>query len=517
MIEEEVERINRERKFYGAAADYFEFTGLEALCDSGAGTGKSFSVMCKADYTARTYPLSRQLFARQTRKSMNDSILPDWRELVLFDGHTAISTTATKEHQDVYTYPNKATITLAGLENIDRILSAQYDRIYIFQAEETSIESWEKLISRLRNNRTPYHQISADVNPAGQFNWLNTRFADENLTDNRGRFLYKHHDNPLWFDHATEMWTKAGEVYIGEVLEALTGIRRERLLNHRWVAEEGVILDEYDPSIHLVSAEMEYSQGHGTWYLHVNGWDEPVRISYFTAGVDWGWEPDPGVLSVWAYDSPKWHPKIRRFRIAEVYRTKWQREEWAEVAEELWAKYGISYFSCDRSNPEAINLFNIRIGKHLGRDADAVAVKCPVIGGGHRSEISNGIDVMREGLRNKVTNHVRTFFVRDALLYGRDETLAKAGKPTCTEHEILSWVYQKNEEGKPNQEKPDKTCDEHGIDCWRYDEILNFIHGYGKTQEKAKVWPSNSYGAMFDRMLGRRKKKKKKHRYSWEK
>ena len=176
---DEAETIQRKRTFYGAAAEYFSFEGLEALCDSGAGTGKSFAVMCKADYTARQYKMSRQLFSRQTRKSMNDSILPDWRERVLFEGHTAISTTASKEHQDTYTYPNGSVIVLAGLENIDRILSAQYDRINIFQAEETSLESWEKLISRLRNGRTPYHQITADVNPASEFHWINQRFLDD--------------------------------------------------------------------------------------------------------------------------------------------------------------------------------------------------------------------------------------------------------------------------------------------------------------------------------------------------
>jgi hypothetical protein len=190
--------------------------------------------------------------------------------------------------------------------------------------------------------------------------------------------------------------------------------------------------------------------------------------------------------------------------VAEIYKTRWQKEEWADAAVDLWSKYDIRFFSCDRSNPEAINLFNLRIGSRLGREAPAIAVRCPVLGGGHRSEITNAIDVMREGLKNPTSGHVRTYFLRDALCEGRDESLAKAGRPTCTEQEIHSWVYQKNEDGRPNQEKPDDTCDDHGIDAWRYDEVLNFVHGFGKKGTRQKKWDPGTYGARWDEILKNR-------------
>jgi hypothetical protein len=509
--------INRQHTFYGASAEYIQFEGVEALLDSGAGTGKSFCAMVKADITARKYPGSRQLFARQTRKSMNDTVLPDWRERVLFKGHPAISKTSGIPHQELYTYPNGSTVALGGLAEPDRILSSQYDRIVIFQAEETELEVYEKLISRLRAGHTPYHQITLDVNPGSQYHWINQRYDVDKLTEQRQRFFFKHQDNPAWYDHERDEWTQDGINYIKLALGSLTGIRRERLLFHRWIAEEGVILENYDPSIHLLSGELEFSQDHGTWFLHVHGWNEPVRVSYFTAGVDWGWDPDPGVISVWAYDSPKWHNDIRRFKVAEIYKTKWQKEQWAEAAEELWAKYEIKQFYCDRSNPEAINQLNLRLGKLMGGKAPAIAVKHPVIGGGHRSDIANGIDVMREGLRNAVSGHIRTFIVRDSLLHGRDEGLAKKGRPTCTEQEVLSWVYQKNEEGKPNKEKPEPTCDDHGMDAWRYDEIGNFLHGKGHKPRAEEGPKPGTYGEMYDRMLKRKREKlNRKKKYSWQ-
>lgn len=517
MADVDEQTIDREHVFYGAAAQYMAFDGVEALLDSGAGTGKSFCAMVKADVTARAHPGSRQLFARQTRKSLNESILPDWRDRVLFPGHPAISKTSSIAHQELYQYPNGATVALGGLENIDRILSAQYDRIVIFQAEETSLESYEKLITRLRNGKTDYHQISLDVNPGSQYHWINQRYADDKLTDQRQRFYFKHFDNPLWFNHETGEWTKDGVNYIRTALGSLTGVRRERLLFHKWIAEEGVILEDYAPDTHLISGELEFSQNHGSWFLHVNGWKEPVRISYFTAGIDWGWHPDPGCISVWAYDAPRWHPEIRRFRVAEVYRTKWQREQWAEVAQELWSKYDIKQFYCDRSNPEAINYINLKIGKLSKRDMPAIAVKYPVMGGGHRSEISNGIDLMREGLKNKVSGHVRTYYVRDSLVYGRDEELARTGRPTCTEQEILSWVYMKNEEGKPNREKPDPACDDHGLDCARMDECGNYLHGKGRTHQENPQYKPGTYGELYSRMLKKIKDRKdpKRKKFSW--
>ena len=124
---------------------------------------------------------------------------------------------------------------------------------------------------------------------------------------------------------------------------------------------------------------------------------------------------------------------------------------------------------------------------------------------------------MREGLRNKVTGHTRSYLVRDALIGGRDEALYKAGRPTCTEQEILSWVYLKNEDNKPNKEQPDPKCDEHGMDCWREDEVGNFVHGYGKSMAPDKEWAPNTYGAMYDRMRKKKKDEKRKgRRYSWE-
>ena len=57
------------------------------------------------------------------------------------------------------------------------------------------------------------------------------------------RLLSRHVDNPSL--------TKA---YLKN-LERLSGARYERLFKGRWVSEEGLVYDEWDPAIHMIEAE----------------------------------------------------------------------------------------------------------------------------------------------------------------------------------------------------------------------------------------------------------------------
>lgn len=500
-------------RFYGAAAKCLAYTGLERLAASGAGTGKSFSLLVEADMVARQNPGARILFARQTRVSLNDTILPLWRDNVLGHGNPVIRASSTIPFQHNYIYPNHSDIVIGGLEDADKVLSAEYDRIYIFQAEECSIESYEKALTRLRHNHTPYHQITLDVNPGSRYHWINKRFPEEHEgeVDGRCRFCYRHEDNPTLFDHKKGEWTDWGREYVLRILGSLTGVRRQRLLNHLWVAEEGIILDNYDPAVHLISAELEKDDARG-WMLHQRGVSEPIPIAYFTAGVDWGWDPDPGVIQVWAYDSPRWHQGIRRYRVAEIYKTRLQREEWADRAVDLWKKYDIRFFVCDRSRPQSITYFNQRIGRAMGRDMPMIAVGQPSLGGNRvagASEIYEGIDLMREGLRHPVTGHVRTRYVADAFPEGKDTRLIEKHRPTCTEEELTEWVYTPLKEDDPQKEPPPlRSCDDHGIDAARMDECFNWLTSLAPSITQEQKWKPGTYGESWLKKLKSMRKRR---------
>jgi hypothetical protein len=504
----------------GPAASFFQYRGREALCEGGTRCGKSWALLLKIDYTARTYPGSRQLVCRQTFVSLIQSILKDWRDEILWLGHPAISATASVEHQKTYTYPNGSVVHFAGLENMrdtaSPILSTKWDRIYIIQAEETSMNDWEVLATRLSSFKADYHQLVADCNPAAPSHWLNTRFGPDHTGVDRQRFAFRHYDNPLFYDglYPSGSWTKEGEEYMAILESTLTGVRRERFLKNRWVAAEGVILDEFDPRRHCIKAELEKDERFG-WMLHVDGQSQPIRIAYFTAGVDFGWHPDPGAMQLWAYDSPRWHPHIRRFRVDEIIRLRWQQEQWADVVEDWHATYGVRHFSCDPHDPENINAFRMRLGKAGNRSLPGVVVKCPPIGGGHRRSpiLEPQIDLLREGLKNPKDGHVRTYFVQ-RWSQGIDEELRRTGRPATEEQEIESWVYAINADGSPTM-KPNPRCDEHGISADRYDQTLNFARGFGRdipVDDTAK--PDDVTRQMFDR---KRAKEAKRNRFKWKK
>lgn len=490
----------RHTDLWGAASRLMRCEDLEVVADSGAGTGKSFSVLSKANLTAERYPGSRQLFCRQTRKSMNETILPMWEAKVLWPGHPAITGTATYEHRDTYRYPNGSIVTLIGLEHIDRVLSAEYDRIYVFQGEETTLESHEKLITRLRHGATPYHQIVHDVNPAQASHWLNRR-PEERICvacfDPEGdelprqilmrpgepcsvcggmesrarmtRIRYRHHDNPRWYDWRAKRWTDEGRVYIGVTLEALTGVRRARLRDHQWVSAEGLVWPEYDPARHLVSGDLvtdergELVRGsRGEAYLQLTEPRKRVALRWCFASVDWGYSA-PGCMQLWGVD-----PGGVMYRVREIYRRGERGDWWAEQVERWHKRYELRQIVCDPAEPDRIDQFNARLGYDGGRDVGGIAI-------GANNAVQMGLDTVGDAFARGLI-----FLVRDAN-EAVDHELRERGQPWRWESELESYVLTKTE-GMPERQRlkvelrgePDPTCHDHACAAARYSCVWRF-------------------------------------------
>jgi phage terminase large subunit len=485
------------------------------LNESGARTGKTHSELVKAWHCAETYPGSRQLFARETRKALTETVLPDWENKILGRGHPAIGK-ARRNNRDAYHFPNGSDIILHGLDDPENILSGEFDRIFVFQAEQlTRQDTWDALLSRLSGSATPYCQATADANPGGERHWLIKRvdevlcllcstIVDPGRMDcqacgsiHLGRmrhFAYRHTDNPLWYDWKTKTWTQRAIDYIVGSLGRLRGTRRKRLLLHQWVSDQGLVLEDYDPEIHRISGKLEQTPS-GSWQLTVTspGWSkgskDPMReavvhLDWFGGGADWGFSPHPGVLQIWGYDRFG-----RRFRVAEVYKTNQQLDWWAGVAHELWKEFKFRYIAVDPSAPAMKDAFNRRIG--VDHQGPAIAISADNTIRRQEPDLA-GIDLMRWGLRDP-NGMVRTFLLRDAQRYGIDAELHDAGLPTCLEDEIPEWVFERKKSTDKLTDKPDEQCANHGLDCWRYE----CAEGWG-VREAATIgapkYPSGSAG-----------------------
>jgi len=256
---------HRPFKPYGAADQLFRTQAREILIVGPAGTGKTRAVLEKLYLMAMRHAQCRILLVRATRASLNESVLVTLENKVLPAGSGLLSG-AHRQTRTTYKLDNGSEIVVLGLDNVNRIMSAEYDAVGVFEATEVLEDDWEKLDTRCRNGRMGYHQLIADCNPGSPMHWLRRR-AD---TGRMVELFSKFEDNP----------TITPE-YLAS-LSRLTGHRRARLFEGKWAAPEGLVYPE------LMDCVVEpYTE---------------IPDGRFIGGVDFGWN-DPFVALGMVYDS----------------------------------------------------------------------------------------------------------------------------------------------------------------------------------------------------------------------
>jgi PBSX family phage terminase large subunit len=433
----------------GAVADVYECQDKEILIDGPAGTGKTRGVLHKLDTYARCHAGFRALMLRKTRTSMTDTVLVTLERDVLADTlGTSIVRGLKRSHRDSYDYPNGSSLVLGGMDKRESIMSADYDIIYCGEATELTVEDYEFALTRLRpggDSTFPFKQIICDCNPSFPHHWLNRR---ANTSEMR-RFRSVHEDNPLWYSDDGKV-TNAGKDYLHDVLSRLTGVRRKRLLEGKWVAAEGVVYERFDPTFHLVN-------------------ELPIdRIRWFQVGVDWGYR-DPGVMQVWGVDGDK-----VMYRACEYYRTEQDIDWWCDRAEDIVKEFSpLKRFVCDPSDPGAIDMLRKRMVRYgvsvveasraLASLEDRIKPNAPVT---DRRLIPTGINEVRTRLEVRPDGRPSLVLVRDALRMP-DERLRVARMPMCAEDEFVSYMYPKKVEDRKADEIPVDMYN-HAMDTTRY-------------------------------------------------
>ena len=221
---------------HGAAAELQRCRAKEILVEGPAGTGKSLACLRKCVLMCEAAPC-RVLLCRASRVSMTESVLVTLERELLPEWHPArTGSDVTRAGRRSYSWPHGAELVVRGLDNTESVMSSEYDLIYVAEATEITIEDWERLLSRLRNNVLPFQQAIADCNPGPPAHWLNKRAGAGKMT----RLLSRHVDNPSLTPE-----------YLA-TLAGLTGHRRARLYEGRWVAAEGGVFPEFDTRKNVV-------------------------------------------------------------------------------------------------------------------------------------------------------------------------------------------------------------------------------------------------------------------------
>lgn len=421
-------------KVYGTAREIFRSRGDEVLYAGPAGTGKSFAAILKAHLLALKYPNSRVLFVRKTLTSLTNTGVVTYKEQiakhVLANGDVTWYGGSPSD-SPAFRYSNGSVIMLGGMDNPVKIMSGEFDMIYVQEATELSEEDWEALTTRLRNNKVPYQQLIADCNPQTPTHWLKRR-CDIGLTQ---MIASRHEDNPTLFDQDTGEITVEGANYMRK-LDNLTGVRYLRLRKGIWAAAEGLVYDGFDPAIHIL-----------------DNFDIPATWTRYWS-IDFGFT-NPFVCQLWAEDHDG-----RLYLYKEFY--------WTRRIVEDHAKFIIKTLKDENAvwlEPRPTQV----VADH---DAEGRATWTRHSGlrtTPAKKAVVEGIQTTESRFVVQEDGKPRIYFLRDAVVE-RDPALREAGKPQSTLEEITSYCWEENGsrvQGKPEKENPIKEND-HGMDAMRY-------------------------------------------------
>lgn len=432
----------------------------EVLLAGAAGTGKSRAILEKLHLICLLSPNVRVLIVRKTLESLKTSALVTWERDVIkeakLDGTVTYYGGSVREPAQ-YRYGNGSMVAMAGLDKPDKVMSTEWDIIYVQEAAELEDEDgWLALSSRLRNGAISFQQLIADCNPSHPLHWLKVR-CDEGKT----LMLHsRHEDNPRYFDDQGKV-TKAGKDYM-ERLDALTGVRRLRLRDGIWAAAEGVIYEEWDHSIHVVKR-----------FAPPVHWD---RIW----SIDFGFV-HPFVWQEWVVD-----PDGRATLYREIYHSRRLVEDHAR---QIRALKGLGPIERDDSGEFRVRPYagppvaehdrvlpRVIVADHDAEDRATLERHLGMGTTAANKTVSEGIQAVAGRLRADGTGRPRLMVMEDARVE-RDQALADARKPTCSLEEVGGYVW----EDKRIKEQPHKDMDD-GMDAWRYAVAELDLHGVTRVR-----------------------------------
>lgn len=424
----------------GACKELLSARDPEVLIAGPAGTGKSRACLEKLHVMMLLTPGSRGLIARKSATSLSSTALVTWQNFVAKEAIESGDVNyygGSAQEPASYRYKNGSSVSIGGLDKVSKIMSAEYDVIYIQEATELTENDWESLTTRLRNWKISFQQLIGDCNPQNPEHWLKKR-ADSGKTR---MLLSIHEDNPVLFTRDGKI-TENGVSYIAK-LDSLTGVRYKRLRRGLWVAAEGVIYEDFQTATHVIPRS---AVAGSTRSQNVDPSGIPMSWQrYWT--VDFGYT-NPFVCQFWAED-----PDGRLILYREIYHTRRTVNKHVEQIIKLtrdakgnWTEPRPRSIICDHDAEGRATL-----EKDLGMSTNAA----------HKS-VSEGIDCVNRRLKPREDETFGIYILDDALVE-EDPDLKEASKPVCTKEEIPAYVWA----DKKTKEQPVKE-DDHGCDAMRY-------------------------------------------------
>jgi hypothetical protein len=412
--------------FFGGALDFWRYKGQECILSGPYETGKTVAALTKLHALLVKYPNARAFITRQTYKSLIPTAIVTYEKKVLPVPPESPDSVIVKyggSKPDFYQYPNGSNLLVVGMDSPDKLLSGEFDFGYVNQAEEISLDAWEKLVGRCtgRAGNAPYTQVMGDCNPSVPTHWILHRVSLR-------MFEQRHEHNPSLYDQDRREWTEQGKKSIA-ILSSLTGIRKKRGFLGIWASNEGVVYESFDRDIHLIDKS-----------------DAPKALTWYLA-IDFGYT-NPFVCQLWGVDHDG-----RMYLWSEIYFTKRTINQHIPFIRTMIAGKPIRAIVADHDAEDRATL------AEYGFETTAA-----------KKAISPGIQAVEDRLKDAGDGKPRLFITKDACVNFDSELFKEyAGDsgPCSTEHEFPLYEWPEDKEGRPIKETP-LDINNHGMDAMRY-------------------------------------------------
>lgn len=356
-----------------------------------------------------------------------------------------------------------------GSDDLPRkIGSMEFGWIFVDEGTELDQGEWNQLLGRLRYTgkrqngkwyRVPIQQIFTATNPDGPTHWMYDLFYRDppEGTDKYEMTLY---DNP-----------GVDEAYVRRLENNLSGIYRDRYLEGKWVGAEGLIYDEYQPSVHLVHPE-----DLSGWTINRKSkfsatgencfWAEPPSDWRIYRGVDFGYT-NPFVCQWWARS-----PDDTLVLFREIYQSETRYAEHAKeinrITEDNW-RITKTFADHDAEGRETLNREGVNTV-----NAD--------------KSVNDGIQAVKTRLSLDDRDEADLYLMEGARIHKPDPQLLMDGRPLKTVDEISGYTW----DGDSEDDDPVKEHD-HGMDAMRY-LVYSLDGGLDISEEEIERWNSVTEG-----------------------
>lgn len=476
----------------GTAKTLMECRDADILVSGPAGTGKSRACLEKMlvlalvngnrDRNGLEIPgkvAFSGLICRKVGKSLSGTTLETWRKFVAVEAIKAGVCWyygGSVNEPPAYRFANGSTIAITGLDSVEKIMSSEFDVVYVGEATDLTTKDWEFITVRLRNGAVSFQQVIADCNPNVPTHWLKKR-----TIDGKTKILFSEHwENPRYYDlvpDGTEPIPVAGDVPARQVerhdgktyrmtvagaqylakLDALTGVRRERLFLGKWVAADGLVFENWNPAVNVLPKRF------------VIPWEWPrfwaVDFGFTNPFVCQFWAEDPDGRG-YLYREIYWSRRLVENHARNILRTVTKgkpnltREERKLLAADRSAAVKEGLCEWTEPMPDAI------ICDHDAEGRATLKQYLDLLTTPAHKAVKDGIQAVDARLQVAGDGKPRLFLLPETLV-ARDKELEGAGLPVCTQEEIGGYVWAPPKPGVSPKEEPLKLND-HGCDALRY-------------------------------------------------